>query len=992
LPNIQKRTKGTKTFFIKDTIEGWGEAAHVLITSYLSSNPINGYNEYQGYEIKFDYSLIRPKGAKVGRRYKAPGPDGIKQSFEKIENMLNSYVEETPKPFKSILAYDFFMHLANAVLSGGIRRAACSIIVSPEDNDLVYAKSGNWRETNKQRERSNNSVGLLRNKFTKEEFQHFLKINNGISDIGFVFMNNIYEVKNPCLSGDSWVTTNEGPNQIKDIIGKEINILKDGNFYNTTNKGFFETGYQPIYELKLHNGMKIKATNNHQFLVEKEWKELKDINIGDKIKISQNQGTEWKGIGGNKEEGWLIGNLIGDGTYGKNAKLCYWGDNKFKIKEKIYNLLKNNTSFLDDNNHEEKYEDNQNSKEYNRISIQSKGLTNLAAKWGVVKNNKFLTKQIEQGSSEFYKGIIGGLFDSDGCVWYSNGGITIDINQSNEVLLEQLQRMLSRLGINSTISLANATGMKLLQNGELKKHYRKNNYILRISSRLNVDLFFNLIYQIDKEKHERYLNIVKKYSSKIYKTKNYSKVKSISYIGMETVYDCTVPEISCFDSNGIITHNCFEISFSPLYFQYDDKSIVERVMNSDETLLDEEGFKTAISCCNLVEINGAVMKDKKTFFETCKAASIAGTLQAGYVDFKHIEDILEETIIISQKEALLGVSITGWTNQPWLFNAEILREGANIVIETNKITSKLIGINESARLTTVKPSGNASVILGCASGIHPEHSERYFRVMQLNKETETAKWLLENMPYMLEEGVYSETYSDYAVFVPIENIKGTLYKNDLQGVKHLELIKLVQENWVQAGTVKENNIIPTLRHNVSNTVIIDNYDEITDYIYDNQNSFDAVSFLSIFGDKDWNQSPNTSVLSFAEINEKYGKGALFASGLIVDGLNYFNNNLWEACDYVLNRNKPIIGTREQVLLKKYWIDAAKRFSKNFFKKDLQKMVYCLKDVHLLHKWEEIHRKFKEIDFTIILTKPEYKDIDTMGAVSCNGKEGSCELF
>lgn len=761
LPTIQKRNKGTKTFFVQDTIEGWGEAAHVLTTSYLNHSPIEGFEDYQGYEIKFDYSLIRPKGSKVGRRYKAPGPEGIKQSFERIESLLNNYVEDSPKPFKSILAYDFFMHLANAVLSGGIRRAACSVIVSPEDNDLIYAKTGKWRETNKQRERSNNSVGLLRNKFTKEEFKYYLELNQGVSDIGFVFINNIFEVLNPCLSGDTWVTTDKGPKQIKDILGEKVNLLKDGKYYPTTDKGFWETGYQPVYELLLHSGERIKATNNHQFLTKNGWKELKDLAIDeDEIRLE----------GG----GW-------------------------------------------------------------------------------------------------------------------------------------------------------------------------------------------------------------------------SNINVITYVGMETVYDCTVPETSCFEANGIIAHNCFEIHFSPLHFEWDNKEIIKRVMESDVTLLDEPWFKTGIQCCNLTEINGSLMKDKKTFFETVKAATIAGTLQAGYTDFKHIKEILRESVEISEKEALLGVSITGWTNQPWLFNENILKEAAGIAKTTNEEVAKMIGINPSARITTVKPSGNASVILGTASGIHPEHSERYFRVMQLNKETETAKWLENNMPFLIEEGVYSETKSDYAVFVPIENNKGTLYKNDLQGIKHLELIKLVQESWVKEGKTESRCIIPTLCHNVSNTVIIDNYEDIANYIFENQNSFTAVSFLSMFGDKDWNQSPNTSVLTFEEINEKYGNGSMFASGLIVDGLHYFNNNLWEACEYVLDRNKPIIGTREQVLLKKHWIDSAKRFAKNYFKKDLHKMVYCLKDIHLLHKWEEINRKFRNVDFTEILTEPRYVDIDTMGAVACSGKDGSCEL-
>lgn len=631
LPAIQKRMKGTKTYVIQDSIEGWSDAAHVLVTSYLAQNPVSGFEEYQGYQIKFDYSLIRAKGSKVSAKYKAPGPDGIKQSFEKIEDMLEAYVEETPKPFKSIIAYDFFMHLANAVLSGGIRRAACSIIVSPDDEEMVNAKTGNWRNGNRQRERSNNSVGLLRHQFTKEQFQHLVELNNGISDIGFVFMNNIYEVLNPC----------------------------------------------------------------------------------------------------------------------------------------------------------------------------------------------------------------------------------------------------------------------------------------------------------------------------------------------------------------------FEIHFSPLYFDWDDKKIVERVMASDETLLDEPWFKTGIQGCNLTEINGSLMKDKKTFFETVKYATAAGTFQAGFTDFKHIKDILKESIAITEKEALLGVSITGWTNQPWLFNAEVLKEAAKIARETNEELALLIGINPSARITTVKPSGNASVILGCGSGIHPEHSERYFRVMQLNKETETAKYLIEHMPFMLEESVYSETKSDWVVFVPIENNKGTLYKNDLQGIKHLELIKLVQQNWVKEGKTEERCIIPTLCHNVSNTVIIDDYESIVDYLYKEQDSFTAVSFLSLFGDKDWNQSPNTSVLTFDEINQKYGKGAMFASGLIVDGLHYFNNNLWDACDHVLDREKPVTGTKEQVLLKKLWIDSAKRFAKNYFRKDTQKMIYCLKDVHLLHKWEEINRKFKNINFTEILTEPRYVDIDTMGAISCHG--GSCDL-
>jgi ribonucleoside-diphosphate reductase alpha chain len=326
---------------------------------------------------------------------------------------------------------------------------------------------------------------------------------------------------------------------------------------------------------------------------------------------------------------------------------------------------------------------------------------------------------------------------------------------------------------------------------------------------------------------------------------------------------------------------------------------------------------------------------------------------------------------------------------PQLFNPEVLRKGAQIVVETNREVAAFLGINPSARTTTTKPSGNASVILGTTSGIHPDHARRYFRIMQLNKESETAKWLAENMPEVLEESVWSANNTDYVVFTPIENSPDTIVKEEMTGVKHLELIKLVKENWVDAGKVKELCYNPSTSHNVSNTVIIDDMEQITDYVYDNMNSFAAVSFITAYGDKDYNQAPFTSVLDTKELIEKYGDGVIFMSGLIVDGLHYFNGNLWEATDYVLNKDRKIVGTREQVLLRKDWIRRVHKFAKNYFKKDLQKTIYCMKDVHLWHKWNLINRNFKVPDFTEILKKPVYSDIDKYSAVACSG--GACEV-
>ena len=605
LSPIYRRTSGTKTFVIEDRIEGWSDALGVLMSSYLGDN--QPFPEFSGYEIKFDYTLIRQKGSYIAGGFKAPGHEGLKQSLEFIESLLEKWISTEGNQIRPILVYDIIMHAANAVLSGGVRRSACSVLIDEDDTEMIYAKIGNWRQDNPQRARSNNAVGLIRNNFSYEKLKEIIELNHGDNDISFIFVHDEEEVSNPCR----------------------------------------------------------------------------------------------------------------------------------------------------------------------------------------------------------------------------------------------------------------------------------------------------------------------------------------------------------------------EITFRPI-------------------IQDRTGFQM----CNLTEINASLCKNRETFLRACRIGAILGTFQAGYADFPYLGADTEELV---RREALIGVSITGWMNQPFLFDADLLREGAELVVATNKEVAALIGINPAARTTTVKPSGNASVVLGTASGIHPEHSEQYFRIMQLNKESNTAKYLEENMPFLLEERVWSATNSDYVVFVPIVNPKEGLYKKDMKGVKHLEYIKLVQENWVNAGTNVEACLKPWLRHSVSCTVIIDNMEEITRYIFDNQNSFKAVSFLSDYGDKDFNQAPFTSVLTLDQIIEEYGDGSLMASGLIVDGLHAFDQNLWEACDLILDTEKKIkiTGTRQEVWLKTDWLKRAKKFAKNYFKGDLRKLVYCLKDIHLFHKWKTINRQMKEVDFQTILEKPTYKEVSEYSSMACSG--GSCEI-
>jgi ribonucleoside-diphosphate reductase alpha chain len=443
--------------------------------------------------------------------------------------------------------------------------------------------------------------------------------------------------------------------------------------------------------------------------------------------------------------------------------------------------------------------------------------------------------------------------------------------------------------------------------------------------------------------------------------------------------------------------------------------------------------------CNLCEINGGKCDTEEIFYDACKAAAIIGTMQATYTDFKYVG---AETKEIFDREALIGCSITGLMNNPEiLLNAEIQRKGARIVKEINKEVAKMLGINQAARTTCVKPSGNASVLLSTASGIHGEHAPRYIRNVQANKEDDVAKYFKELNPKMVEDSVWSANGTDWVISFPISPNANSIFKDELYGVKLLEYVKFTQQNWVEEGTNVDLCTDHKLRHNVSNTIQVDNWDDVEKYIFDNRQFFAGISLLSMSGDKDYNQAPFTAVFTPQELVAKYGDAAMFASGLIVDGLNAFNNNLWLACDTVMglgekleytetevknklktltpresweklgfkngtleilskNMIKPeieefkrlmdskLIGSVHNYAMKKDWIRRANQFASRYFSNN-KEMTYCLKDAHNYHKWVEINRDIIDIDWNSVSIKPKFTDIDTTGAVSCSG--GACEV-
>ena len=394
--------------------------------------------------------------------------------------------------------------------------------------------------------------------------------------------------------------------------------------------------------------------------------------------------------------------------------------------------------------------------------------------------------------------------------------------------------------------------------------------------------------------------------------------------------------------------------------------------------------------CNLSEINGAQCDNPDRFYELCEAASILCTLQAGYTNFTFLPPTSKA---IFEREALIGVSITGWMANPQiLFDPTVLKKGAKKVLTTNKTIAALIGINPAARATCVKPSGNASVLLKTPSGIHPEHAPMYIRNIQISKDNEVAQLMLKNNPWMIEESAWSSSKNDYVISFPVVSNPSALFKDEIKGVKHLELVKLAQQNWVEYGTDEELCVNKTVRHNVSNTISVDDWDAVQDYVFKNRRYFAGISFIADSGDKDFFQAPNTKVREADEIVKLYGSGSIFASGLIVDANKIFDN-LWLACNTAAGIGENLEVVDAENALKLDWVRRFKNFANNYFDSDLKQAEYCLKDVSLLHKWFKIQQTMVDIDWINELKEKKFTDIDTTGAAACVGVnergEASC---
>jgi len=252
--------------------------------------------------------------------------------------------------------------------------------------------------------------------------------------------------------------------------------------------------------------------------------------------------------------------------------------------------------------------------------------------------------------------------------------------------------------------------------------------------------------------------------------------------------------------------------------------------------------------CNLVEVNVSDIEDQADLEARVKAATFIGTLQASYTDFHYLRAKWRRN---TERDALVGVSMTGIASGAVLGDDIDLGQAAKVALSENARVAELLGINKASRLTTVKPSGTTSLVMGTSSGIHAWHAPYYIRRIRVGKNEAIYTHLLIHHPELVEDE-YFRPHDTAIISVPQKAPEGAIVRTE-SAYRFLERVKKISQEWVFAGHRKGSN-----KNNVSATVSIrsTDWEDVAEWMWKNREYYTGLSLLPHDGGS-YKQAPFT---------------------------------------------------------------------------------------------------------------------------------------
>ena len=390
-------------------------------------------------------------------------------------------------------------------------------------------------------------------------------------------------------------------------------------------------------------------------------------------------------------------------------------------------------------------------------------------------------------SDQVKKSFLKGMYSANGSVIKTS---RIAYKTTSWYLAKVLVDVLTGFGLSPYITTNKAKTVEF-SNGSYEC---KESYDVNIGRIEDIIWFTTNIAFVQDYKNEALVNLIKRRAP---------MVMSVKESSMESVYDFSLDDDTHWGVvEGVIAHNC-EISLNSFQF------------------------------CNLVEINASDIKDQEDLMERTVAAAFIGTMQASYTDFYYLRPEWKK---VTEKEALLGIGMTGIASGKVL--QLDLESAAKEAIDANRLFAKLFGINPAARITCVKPSGTASLVLGTSSGVHAWHDEYYMRRIRIGKNEAIYTYLSLYHPDMIEEDQL--TSAQVVLSVPVAAPEGAITRSSETAIEFLERVKFLHGAWIKPGHIVGDNT-----HNVSATVTVKNneWKEVGEWLWNNQDHYNGLSFL-----------------------------------------------------------------------------------------------------------------------------------------------------